>query len=386
MSNVDAKASAAKRGGRSRGNVEGEYYGDDGGGRGSADDDDDDEDGRDDWKRQAARRRRELGGGRSGGQSGLAWDALLSTGSGGSGGGGGGGRRSKQRPGAGRTSFRPQRMHELAQPNRKGQGKGRNNTGASGGRRGPAFASQDDAENCTFQPFTNSKKGRKNKKKPGGGGGGAGDDGDDESKSAGGFDSFVARMESKENARRRLLDKTRGEKEYNAKIDKKVCVRCGQKQSYDEVMKRKKNCTSCGGAYRPAKSWAECKDAFNDRYKLALDKRSAALKRAKEEVRRAEQTRTRKTFDSYTGKVVEEVVTPPAWEDIADSFVDRCVVRSCRLLPLLSGGGEGFGRVVRGACVRRILLCRRRVSACNAAVAAAAACAAVAAAAAAAAE
>ena len=68
-------------------------------------------------------------------------------------------------------------------------------------------------------------------------------------------------------------------------IDKKECSKCGSKQAYDEVIKRKNNC-NCGGKYRPAKSWATCGRSFTDRLEKSLAKKDAETKRIREEVRR----------------------------------------------------------------------------------------------------
>lgn len=57
--------------------------------------------------------------------------------------------------------------------------------------------------------------------------------------------NFLASMDASIRSRSTRLERARGERDYNARLNQKTCPSCGATQTYDEYVKRKKRCTSC---------------------------------------------------------------------------------------------------------------------------------------------
>ena len=136
--------------------------------------------------------------------------------------------------------------------------------------------------------------------------------------------AFFARQDTKITKLRKELERSRGEREYNAKVDKKVCPSCGAAQTYDEVAKRKKRCGQCSknNVFRPKRTWGECKASFARRTRDAETRRARRLER----VRKAEDEKrviTKKVFDKRTGTFYEEVQEKVRWDHVANSFLGR---------------------------------------------------------------
>ncbi|EQC34896.1 hypothetical protein SDRG_07695 [Saprolegnia diclina VS20] len=130
-----------------------------------------------------------------------------------------------------------------------------------------AFASDEDARQCRFQP----KKTRSQlaaMKNPA-----CGYDFvnhfDDEDKA----DDFIARMEAAEHNRQKRLQSTRGEEEYSLRQNKKQCPRCGMTQSYAEFRDKKKRCTFCGVLFALPKAWGDIGTDFLERMELSVDEK-----------------------------------------------------------------------------------------------------------------
>lgn len=97
---------------------------------------------------------------------------------------------------------------------------------------------------CTFKPNLHSKEkvlamkrcgydfASSNKK-----------DGDDDG-------AFVNRLTMMERQRRAKMEAERGRQDYEYKLGKKECARCGAVQSYDEVVEKRKLCQNCGIEYK----------------------------------------------------------------------------------------------------------------------------------------
>ncbi|GLE01258.1 hypothetical protein PINS_up010088 [Pythium insidiosum] len=62
-------------------------------------------------------------------------------------------------------------------------------------------------------------------------------------------------MEATERVRVEQLRRTRAEREYNARVDKKECPACGNPQSYAELTQKRKKCPNCGVSYRSRLAW-----------------------------------------------------------------------------------------------------------------------------------
>lgn len=103
-----------------------------------------------------------------------------------------------------------------------------------------AFATFDDAKECTFQPRI-SGKARKLKKR--------GEEDEDEKEREKDRFAFINRQEAEERNRRDELQFQMGKADYDAKVDKKTCPRCGAKQSFDEFKEKRKNCVHCNVEY-----------------------------------------------------------------------------------------------------------------------------------------
>ena len=67
---------------------------------------------------------------------------------------------------------------------------------------------------------------------------------------------YIIRMDAKERSRRVKLQREQGRKDYEAKLDKKVCPICKTIQKYEEVLDKKKFCMECNVVYRSVKTWS----------------------------------------------------------------------------------------------------------------------------------
>ena len=108
------------------------------------------------------------------------------------------------------------------------------------------YCTLDDAKHCTFHPRLRKPRETADR------------DEDVEAKES----DFLGRMEAAERNRRKQLQRTREEKDYNAVLDKKYCPNCGNAQSYDEVMQKRKKCPSCETQYRSKLRWGDVQHEF----------------------------------------------------------------------------------------------------------------------------
>ncbi|CEG42873.1 uncharacterized protein PHALS_13110 [Plasmopara halstedii] len=92
--------------------------------------------------------------------------------------------------------------------------------------------------------------------------------------------SFISRMEAAEKNRQKKLDLYRGENDYNARLDKKACPKCGVSQSYSEYKDKKKKCQLCGAEYRFLNAWGDIKHSFITR----MDDAARSQIKKKEEI------------------------------------------------------------------------------------------------------
>ncbi|KDO30903.1 hypothetical protein SPRG_04806 [Saprolegnia parasitica CBS 223.65] len=131
-----------------------------------------------------------------------------------------------------------------------------------------AFASDEDARQCRFQP----KKTRSQlaaMKNPACGYDFVNHFEDEDA----GPDDFIARMEAAEHNRQKRLQATRGEEEYSLRQNKKQCPRCGMTQSYAEFRDKKKRCTFCGVLFALPKAWGDIGTDFLERMELSVDEK-----------------------------------------------------------------------------------------------------------------
>jgi hypothetical protein len=122
------------------------------------------------------------------------------------------------------------------------------------------YMRDDDNENCLFQPTTNETKKKTQA------GGSSPDDEDNEKSQGSTFESFIARQEANERARRQDNEASKGKEDYEKySLNKKYCPVCHGKQSYDEVKEKRKNCPNCHVAYRPKTCWGDIEERFYNR-------------------------------------------------------------------------------------------------------------------------
>eukprot|EP01039_Chlorochromonas_danica_P003743 gene3743-4092_t len=157
------------------------------------------------------------------------------------------------------------------------------------------YSTFEEAKECTFRPRLN---GRKNERR---------DRNDDEAKEDP-KSSFISRQEAEERNRREELTFMMGKQNYDAKVDKKICPRCGAKQSYDEVREKRKICPNCNVEYCNALTWAKVRNRFwkkcNDYAKRVNQHREEILQQIEDDF-----LYTVKKVVNEEGKVVE-IKTP----------------------------------------------------------------------------
>jgi hypothetical protein len=159
---------------------------------------------------------------------------------------------------------------------------------------------------CTFQPKIKVKKGSE----------GGGENGAD----------YVQRMEAKEENRRKSKEKERGRLDYDAKIDKLSCPKCGTIQTYDEVISKKKYCQNphCNmQPYTKGKTWADCERSFVERLQEQEKKKAERLAKVKEEEERKYVPKPRLAFDRDTGRMKEVKPTKIPWDEVQKGFFER---------------------------------------------------------------
>ncbi|KAG7385615.1 hypothetical protein PHYPSEUDO_001267 [Phytophthora pseudosyringae] len=127
------------------------------------------------------------------------------------------------------------------------------------------FATDDEEQHCRFQMQKSAAQRAKSSSRDDFDGGG--DSGQ----------SFISRMEAAERNRQKKLDLSRGENDYNARLDKKGCPKCGLPQSYSEFKDKKKKCQMCGVEFRFLNAWGDIEQSFSSR--LAEASRAQAEKK-----------------------------------------------------------------------------------------------------------
>jgi hypothetical protein len=173
------------------------------------------------------------------------------------------------------------------------------------------YSTYDDAKECTFRPLINGKK-KKEKK-----------DSDDEGKVEDPKYSFISRQEAEERMRREELAFKQGKLDYDAKIDKKVCPKCGLKQSYDEVKEKRKLCPVCSVEYTNPQPWGKVSKQFFQKCYDYSRRITNNKKRIKEEFGKEYKYITRTVYDRKTGKLVmiqEERKNQLTEEEMAEFF------------------------------------------------------------------
>ncbi|OQR96767.1 hypothetical protein ACHHYP_13643 [Achlya hypogyna] len=180
-----------------------------------------------------------------------------------------------------------------------------------------AFASDEDARQCRFQP----KKTRAQlaaMKNPACGYDFVNHFDEDEA-----ADDFIARMEAAESNRQKRLQVTRGEEEYSLRQNKKLCPRCGMTQSYAEFRDKKKRCTFCGVLFALPKAWGDVGHDFLERMESSVAEKNKRQAKIRDEVV-AQETTANRVPKSATQRYYEKALlvksharradTPPAFD------------------------------------------------------------------------
>ncbi|KAG6966534.1 hypothetical protein JG688_00006730 [Phytophthora aleatoria] len=81
-------------------------------------------------------------------------------------------------------------------------------------------------------------------------------------------------MEAAERNRQKKLALSRGENDYDARLDKKACPKCGLPQSYSEFKDKKKKCQMCGVEFRFLNAWGDIEHSFT--FRMAETSRAQA--------------------------------------------------------------------------------------------------------------
>ena len=84
------------------------------------------------------------------------------------------------------------------------------------------------------------------------------------------------------------LQESKGKADYDARLDKKYCPKCGAQQKYDEIIEKKKKCPDCNVAYMPKISWTSVGKEFFDKNKVAVEKMYKKLHNPEIDLKRAE--------------------------------------------------------------------------------------------------
>ncbi|POM73648.1 Hypothetical protein PHPALM_9485 [Phytophthora palmivora] len=111
------------------------------------------------------------------------------------------------------------------------------------------FATDDEEQHCRFQ-VRKSQRAKESSR--------------DEFEGTG-DSSFISRMEASEKNRQKKLELSRGENDYNTRLDKKACPKCGLSQSYSEFKDKKKKCQMCGVEFRFLNAWGDVEQSFTSR-------------------------------------------------------------------------------------------------------------------------
>ncbi|EEY58634.1 uncharacterized protein PITG_10745 [Phytophthora infestans T30-4] len=98
-------------------------------------------------------------------------------------------------------------------------------------------------------------------------------------------------MEAAERNRKKKLDLSRGENDYDARLDKKACPKCGLPQSYSEFKDKKKRCQQCGVEFRFLNAWGDIEHNFTSR--MAESSRVQAESKKQVHAQMADQESTR---------------------------------------------------------------------------------------------
>ncbi|KAG2842415.1 hypothetical protein PC111_g2750 [Phytophthora cactorum] len=114
------------------------------------------------------------------------------------------------------------------------------------------FATDDEEQHCRFRIRKKTQRTTDSSRDDFDGGGDSGQ-------------SFISRMEAAERNRQKKLALSRGENDYDARLDKKACPKCGLPQSYSEFKDKKKKCQMCGVEFRFLNAWGDIEHSFTSR-------------------------------------------------------------------------------------------------------------------------
>jgi hypothetical protein len=163
------------------------------------------------------------------------------------------------------------------------------------------FDRDDDARNCTFAPrVLKSSKAMVRSSGP-----------------------FMQRFESAEEAHRSALETRRLKKEYEARVDKKMCPKCGVSQSFDELRQHKNACQRCKAPYRHRLVWGEVGPRFLKRVEDKRIEREEKLAEVESKVTPPFALPEKRVYDPELDVVRKVHVPQREWSQVRENFLRR---------------------------------------------------------------
>ena len=122
--------------------------------------------------------------------------------------------------------------------------------------------------------------------------------------------AFFDRQEMMYRSKLNRLQESIGKAEYDARVDKKYCPKCGAQQKYDEIMEKKKKCPICEVTYMPKVAWSRVGEEFFEKNKIAIEKMYQKLHNPEIDLRRAENDLHRHTLKMHEDhrKMIQEAL------------------------------------------------------------------------------
>jgi hypothetical protein len=182
------------------------------------------------------------------------------------------------------------------------------------------FSTFDNEKNCRFQPVTNETR-----KKKASSSDRNSDDDEADAKAANSALNFIYRQEAKERTRSEKREFKKGKEDYEARMDKKYCPKCGAKQSYDEVKEKRKLCPNCNVEYKHKTAWGNVEKSFFKRQNEIYEKAQASKEKLAQSLLESEFKATRTRYDHVSGKIIESEYLAHAASRDCDNAEDRLV-------------------------------------------------------------
>jgi len=134
---------------------------------------------------------------------------------------------------------------------------------------------------------------------------------------------LLQRLQSAHESRTASLEHRRAKASYDARLDKKMCRKCGAEQSYDEVRSHKNKCQTCKEPFRHRLLWQEVGDEFLSRQESKLREREEKIADLETKTAHPFQVPERLVYDSELN--VSRKLRPAVarWEEVQTGFMTR---------------------------------------------------------------